>query len=240
MSFWANAAEATKDVATEDDFELAASRLVTEQILYAADRGSKVAYGLIRDFERDFKRALEPLGYVLRVNSQLRYACATPRHVKNSAVSVEQTLLALVLRKIFDEETRSGSHDENGEVACDLVTLEVKYKQATNGRELATGGKLKALLQWMRRWGLVRIEYDEAIGAQVSGGRDTDQPYIIVIRPGIADVLGEAALERLAFFAGPESLIYPLESSDVLPADAVDSSDGSDAFEVFSNAGSAQ
>ncbi len=96
MSFWANAVEATKNVVTEDEFEAAANRLVTEQVLYAADRGSKVAYGLIREFERDFKRALEPLGYVVRVNSQLRYACAIPKHAKTSPVSVDQTLLALV------------------------------------------------------------------------------------------------------------------------------------------------
>lgn len=200
MSFWANAVAATKDVVTEDEFEAAANRLITEQVLYAADRGSKVAYGLIRDFEREFKRALEPLGYVVRVNSQLRYACAVPKHVKNSTASVDQTLLALVLRKIFDEETRHGHHDENGEVACDLVTLEVKYKQST-GRELATGGKLAALLQWMRRWGIARVSDED--GDQP--GHDGDQPYIVVIRPGISDVLGESALARIALFTNPEA-----------------------------------
>jgi Domain of unknown function (DUF4194) len=200
MSFWANAVEATRNVVTEDDFEAAASRLVTEQVLYAADRGSKVAYGLIRDFERDFKRALEPLGYAVRVNSQLRYACAIPKHAKSSPVTVEQTLLALVLRKIFDEETRNGHHDENGEVVCDLVTLEVKYKQTTGGRELATGSKLAALMQWMRRWGVARVSDEE--GDQL--GHYADQPYVVIIRPGIADVLGEAALTRIALFT-PEA-----------------------------------
>jgi len=201
MSFWANAAEATKNVVTEDDFEAAANRLVTEQVLYAADRSSKVAYGLIRDFEREFKRALEPLGYVVRVNSQLRYACAIPKHARTSPVTVDQTLLALVLRKIFDEETRSGHHDENGEVACDLVTLEVKYKQMTGGRELATGGKLVALMQWMRRWGLARVSDED----DNQFGRDADQPYVVIIRPGIAEVLGETALARIALFTSPDA-----------------------------------
>lgn len=203
MSFWTDAATATKNVATEDDFEAAANRLITEQVLYAADRGSKVVYGLIRDFEREFKRALEPLGYVVRVNSQLRYACAVPKHARTSPVTVDQTLLALVLRKIFDEETRSGHHDENGEVACDLVTLEVKYKQMTGGRELATGGKLAALIQWMRRWGLARVSDED--GNQF--GHDADQPYVVIIRPGIAEVLGEAALARIALFTSPDDEI---------------------------------
>ena len=203
MSFWANAVEATRNVATEDDFEAAANRLITEQVLYAADRGSRVAYGLIRDFEREFKRALEPLGYVVRINSQLRYACAIPKHTKSSPVTVEQTLLALVLRKIFDEETRNGHHDENGEVACDLVTLEVKYKQTTGGRELATGAKLVTLMQWMRRWGIARVD-DE--GSSLPG-HDGDQPYMVIIRPGIAEVLGEAALARIALFSNTDAEI---------------------------------
>ncbi|SHN28880.1 DUF4194 domain-containing protein [Rhizobacter sp. OV335] len=214
MSFWANAVEATKNVVTEDEFEAAANRLVTEQVLYAADRGSKVAYGLIREFERDFKRALEPLGYVVRVNSQLRYACAIPKHAKTSPVSVDQTLLALVLRKIFDEETRSGHHDENGEVACDLVTLEVKYKQLTGGRELATGGKLAALMQWMRRWGLARIADEEGD----LPGHDADQPYVVILRPGIAEVLGEAALARIALFVSPDDKVEVVDSADGMVA----------------------
>ncbi|KWO45436.1 hypothetical protein WT97_14530 [Burkholderia sp. MSMB1459WGS] len=201
MSFWTDAATATKNVVTEDDFEAAANRLITEQVLYAADRGSKVAYGLIRDFEREFKRALEPLGYIVRVNSQLRYACAIPKHARTSPVTVDQTLLALVLRKIFDEETRSGHHDENGEVACDLVTLEVKYKQMTGGRELATGGKLAALIQWMRRWGLARVSDEDGNPF----GHDAGQPYALIIRPGIAEILGEGALARIALFTSPDA-----------------------------------
>lgn len=215
MSFWANAVEGTRNAVTEDDFEAAANRLVTEQVLYAADRGSKVAYGLIRDFERDFKRALEPLGYAVRVNSQLRYACAIPKHAKSSPVTVEQTLLALVLRKIFDEETRNGHHDENGEVACDLVTLEVKYKQTTGGRELATGGKLAGLMQWMRRWGIARVSDEE--GDQL--GHYADQPYMVIIRPGIAEVLGEAALTRIALFTPDAEVEGIVPAAEVVMAE---------------------
>ena len=195
MSFWENAV-ASADGMTEDDFEQAASRLITEQVLYAADYRSKVAYALIRDFEREFRRALEPLGYRLHINGQLRYACAIPRHSRNAVASVKQTLLALVLRHIFDEETRSGHHDEHGEVACDLVTLTVKYQQIT-GRELESGGKLQELLRWMQRWGLARLVDD---GGDYAGA-ELHQPYAVIIRPGIAEVLGETALLQLARFA---------------------------------------
>jgi hypothetical protein len=100
-------------------------------------------------------------------------------------------------------ETRSGHHDENGEVACDLVTLEIKYKQTTDGRELASGGKLISLMQWMRRWGIARVSEED--GDQF--GYEADQPYVVIIRPGIAEVLGEAALARIALFSSPDSEI---------------------------------
>jgi len=209
MSFWQDAVAKTSG-ATEDDFELAASRLINEQVLYAADRHSKTAYALIRENERDFRRALAPLGYQLHINGQLRYACAIPRHSQHTPVSVAQTLLALVLRQIFDEETRNGHHDEHGEVACDLVTLAVKYKQIT-GRELESGGKLLTLLQWMRRWGLARLVDDDGDYA----GAELHQPYAVIIRPGIAEVLGESALLQLARFT----------DADAVADDAVDDVD---------------
>ena len=42
MSFWADAVAAA-DGKTEADFEQAADRLISEQVLYAADRHSKTA-----------------------------------------------------------------------------------------------------------------------------------------------------------------------------------------------------
>ena len=146
MSFWADAVAAA-DGKTEADFEQAADRLISEQVLYAADLRNKAAYALIRDYEHKFRQALAPFGYQLQLNRQLRYACAIPRHRHGHPATVAQTLLALVLRHIFDEETRSGHHDEHGEVTCDLINLATKYQQIT-GRELANGGRLTALLQW--------------------------------------------------------------------------------------------
>lgn len=195
MSFWADAVAAA-DGKTEADFEQAADRLISEQVLYAADQRSKAAYALIRDYEHKFRQALAPFGYQLQLNRQLRYACAIPRHRHGHPATVAQTLLALVLRHIFDEETRSGHHDEHGEVACDLVTLTVKYQQIT-GREPESGGKLQELLRWMQRWGLARLVDD---GGDYAGA-ELHQPYAVIIRPGIAEVLGETALLQLARFA---------------------------------------
>lgn len=103
MSHWDNAVAGTRGQATQEDFEAAAYRLVAEQVLYASDRGNKLPYWLIEDHEREFRHALEPMGVGLLVNRRLRYACALPRHTKIADAGLEPTLLALVLRKIYDE-----------------------------------------------------------------------------------------------------------------------------------------
>lgn len=83
--------------------------------------------------------------------------------------------------------------NEHGEISCDLVELAEKYRLAA-GRDLPGKGEFDSLMRTMQRWGIARKgeetgpEDDECAG----------QPYTVVIRPAIADVLGEAALNRLA------------------------------------------
>ena len=51
------------------DFERAAYRLVTEQVLYASDRGTRTAYHLVEDHFDDYVAALAPLGIRLERNA---------------------------------------------------------------------------------------------------------------------------------------------------------------------------
>ena len=199
MSIWDAAVEATQETTTVEEFEALAYRLVAEQVLYENDRNGRIAYGLVREFEKTFQRALEPLGIRLQVNATLRYACAIPRHPKAATASVAATLLALVLRRIYDQEARAGRQDENGDISVDLDYLSNHYKQATGGREIPGVGALRDLLRTMQRWGIARAVGDP----EDAFGQGIAQPFIVVIRPGIVDVLGEAALQRLALFEAP-------------------------------------
>lgn len=194
-SFWENIASRTDGIVTADEFEAAAYRLVTEQVLYHSDRNSRVAYGLIAQYERDFKQALAPLGVTIEVNSRLRYAYAKSQHLKMGAASVSQTLLALVFRAIYDESARMGQFNDDGEVVCDLVELAEKYRLMTN-RELPGKGEFSSLMRQMKRWGIARKSDDVANGFDF----DSSSPYSIAIRPAIADILGESALMRLALW----------------------------------------
>lgn len=194
--YWETLASRSNAQFTSDDFESAAYRLVVEQVLYHSDRHSRTAYWVVQQYERDFRQALAPLGINVQVNRQLRYAYAIPRHAKAGTSSTSLTIMALVFRAIYDESASMGQLTADGEVICDLVELDEKYR-LMSGREFPTKGKLDSLMETLKRWGIART----------SSGNDLDegditlgQPYVVIIRPAITDVLGEAALTRLIQF----------------------------------------
>lgn len=213
--YWESLASRTDGQHTSEELEMAAYRLAVEQVLYYADRHSRTAYWMVERYERDFRQALAPLGIDVQVNRQLRYAYALPKHAKAGAASIAQTVFALVLRAIYDESASSGQLTDDGEVVCDLVELAEKYR-LMSGKELPTKGKLDALMETMKRWGIARKSEDHGLddGDDLAG-----QPYAVIIRPAIADVLGEAALARLvqfrtvaaAYVGEPEAVIQVVE-----------------------------
>jgi len=205
-SYWEAFAEKTKQH-TAADYEAVAYRLASEQVLYHADRHSRTAYWMVHQFEREFREALAPLGIDVDVNTSLRYVYAIPRHAKANMASIGQTVLALVLRAIYDECIRQGQVNDEGEVKCDLIELEEKYRLLT-GRDLPSKGKLDQLLDTMKRWGIARRADELASFDDSPDDEAAMQPYSVLIRPGIVEVLGETALARLAQFnsAPPDDL----------------------------------
>lgn len=192
---WEDLASRLDGIYTVEDFETAAYRLVAEQVIYHSDRNSRVTYAILDLYEREFDKVLAPLGVSLYVNRQLRYASAQPRHAKAATATVAQTLFALVLRGLYDEGVRAGGLTEDGEILCDYIELQEKFRLMT-GRDLPARGELDTLLRAAKRWGIARrLEDDESshlnpLQEQSAGG--------VAIRPAIVDVLGETALMRLA------------------------------------------
>ena len=192
---WEDLASRLDGVYTVEDFETAAYRLVAEQVIYHSDRSSRVTYGILDLYEREFAKVLAPLGVSLSVNRQLRYVTALPRHAKAGTATVAQTLFALVLRGLYDEGVRAGGLTEDGEIQCDYIELQEKFHLMT-GRDLPTRGELDTLLRSAKRWGIARrLEEDDSghltpLQEQSAGG--------VAIRSAIVDVLGETALIRLA------------------------------------------
>ena len=196
--FWESVATRSNGIYTTDEFELAAYRLMAEQVLYHSDRSSRVAYTLVDQYEHDFKRALLPFGIRLFVNRTARYVFALPVHAKSSVASVQQTLFALVLRGVFDDSARLGDLTPDGEVWCDLIEFSEKYRLMI-GREFPGKGEFDTIFQAARRWGLVR-RVDEAELSSSADSSSDGANFTMAIRPAIVDLLGEAALQRLALW----------------------------------------
>jgi len=202
-NYWDMLAAKTDGQYTAEDFESAAYRLITEQVLYHADKQSRVAYWLVERYARDFERALEPLGVDIMVNDLLRYVYARPAHAKSGAATVTQTLMALVLRAIYEDSARAGQINDNGEVMCDVIELQEKYRLET-GRELPLKMEFDANLRTFKRWGILRRADEQNIAEMDS---DVDSEMCLLIRPAIRDVLGETALQRLGQWAQTKAVV---------------------------------
>jgi hypothetical protein len=184
---WNTLSQMSNGIYTVQDFERAAYRLVTEQVLYAGDRGARVAYHLVEDHFDDYVAALAPLGIRLERNAHYRYVVALPAHGEGVPVTLEETLLLLVLRQRYDEAARQGLIEDQGEVIMELPELQEAY-QALAGRTMPDVGALRALARTLKRWGVCRLVESEA---------DDPQPFHLRARPAIVEVVGEQWLQRL-------------------------------------------
>ncbi len=169
------------------DFERAAYRLVTEQVLYSTDKNARVAYRLVEEFFEDFMQALAPLGIRLERNPHYRYVVALPAHGEGTPVTLAETLLLLVLRQRYDAAMREGMIEDLGEIVVELPELQEAYPALT-GRPMPDAGSLRALAQTLRRWGVCRLVESEG---------DDPQPFHLRVRPAIVEIVGETWLQRL-------------------------------------------
>ena len=191
---WTTLSQASNGLYTVEDFERAAYRLVSEQVLYASDRGTRSAYRLVEAHLDDFAAVLAPLGVRLARNPHYRYIVALADHAEGAAVSLDETLLLLVLRQRYDLAIREGRIEEQGEVLVELPELQEAYP-ALIGRPMPEVGSLRALARTLKRWGLARLVESEP---------DDPQPFHLEIRPAIVDIVGEQWLQRLDQFNGAD------------------------------------
>ena len=184
---WNTLSQQSSGLHAVEDFERAAYRLVVEQVLYAADRNTRLAYHLVEDHFDDFVAALAPLGLRLERNAHHRYIVALPAHGEGVPVSLAETLLLLVLRQRYDEAMRQGMVEDEGVVTVELPDLQEAY-QALVGRAMPDVGSLRELARTLRRWGVGRLVESEG---------DDPQPFHLQVRPAIVDIVGEQWLQRL-------------------------------------------
>lgn len=184
---WNILSQQTNGLYAVADFERTAYRLVTEQVLYASDRNARSAYHLVEAYFDDYVAALAPLGMRLERNSHYRYVVALPAHSEGTPVTLDETLLLLVLRQRYDIAARQGQVEEQGEVIVELPELQDAY-QALTGRSMPDVGSLRSLARAAKRWGVARLVESEP---------DDPQPFHLRVRPAIVEIVGEQWLQRL-------------------------------------------
>lgn len=212
---WATLSQLSGGTYVPQDFERAAYRLVTEQVLYAADRRSRNAYHLVETYLADFTAALEPLGIRLERNAHYRYVVALPSHGEGLPVTLDETLLVLVLRQRYDEAMRQGQVEDQGEVLVELPELQEAWQHLT-GRQMPEVGALRTLLRTLRRWSLCREADSEP---------DDPQPFRILVRPAIVEIAGPQWLQRLDQHNGDDEGDQGDEAVDPAATGAIEDED---------------
>jgi hypothetical protein len=187
MSHWERLASQNHTYA-ESDYHKAGYRLVMEQVLYAGDPRSRLAYELVVKHRKEYAALLGQLGITIVHNPHMGYVVATPSQYVAEKMRLGETRLALVLRRLYDDRMHA-TEIVAGEAFVDMIELERAYRDLLN-RELPPTAALNEQLQAMKRYGIARLEET-----------GDEQRVQMVIRPGIVDVLGETALLQLAAHA---------------------------------------
>lgn len=175
----------------EQDYQQAAYRLITHQILSASDRATRKDYGIVSRNISEFEQAVHPFGIELMHDTHYQYIVARPRHVlSQQRASKEETLLLLVLAGIHHRVRFEGREEKNGETFVDLTDLQEHYEKET-GREFPGPADFRALLAKFKRWGIAADEKNE----EASGHR-----FRVRIHPAIGDLLRKEYLSYLESF----------------------------------------
>nr|WP_290675880.1 DUF4194 domain-containing protein [Halomonas sp. 54_146] len=174
---------------TVRDFQKAAQRLIVDQVLYQANPKQRSDYDLVAAHEKEFAEALDLFGCMLDLNVQERYAAAVPTVTEVSKIPLMHTLLALVLRKLYDHHMNLGTLNA-GIAGVSLSELEAAFQEST-GRDLPMKpqAELQGLMDAMKRWGIGRLVKTENLAEEAT--------WFAEIFPGIQSLINERTLAML-------------------------------------------
>lgn len=172
----------------EDDFRSAAYQLLTQQVLYETDKSDRTSYQLIDAHRHAFRDAFDLFGMDIEFDNDYRYCAAIPRMLRKTQMSLVESLLMLVLRKVYHEQAIHGDV-VNGAAHISIDELQEAYRAETKRELPTTTRELDSLLDTMKRFGILR---------KISTDPGDPQPYAIEIRPGIEKLVSENMITRMA------------------------------------------
>lgn len=205
---WKRIAESDGEYA-ERDFQNAAYRLMTEQVLYERHKQQRRSYDIVRKHLPSFTEAVALYGCRLEINTDYGYVYVIHDFPLERSLKLEVSLLALTLRKLYHQgmlECRS----QRGVVDVDLDELRVCYEDTTKRSFPDQAQAVRDLIGPLRRVGLARIG-ETPVG--------NPQPFFVQIMPAIADLLSEAVLARITAEAMASVEVKPSPDSDAIDTD---------------------
>lgn len=188
---WKHCAAQSNGLYVEGDFEKAAYRLVTEQVIYARDRGSRTTYAILTRWLDAFSNVLGQIGLTVHHDAYHSYVVAIPR--QETAIKMRRSVacFALVLRKLYDEREQAADI-ENGEAVVEIPEVDVVYREMLHQPPPGEWGvgELRATVEELKRYGIAGFVDSES-----------EQPFAIIVRAAICQILGEQTLLQLAAYA---------------------------------------
>jgi len=184
---WSAIAEASNGLYEIADFKGALYQLVVQQCLYLRHQGQAVAYRLVSSYRREFEEALDLMGLRLGFSDRFEYCYVTQDTGALSAMDLQETLFLLTLRHVYHLRASAGDLTVDGEAIISIPEFEESFKLLCQRNLDTKAESLKSMLRMANRHGLAKSS-PAPVG--------DPQPFVILILPGVTDVLSEHAVSR--------------------------------------------
>lgn len=172
------------------DFRGIASRMLRQQTLYRDDWNSRSAYEFILRFRSYFTDLFDALGLDLVITERDLTISLTPKQSQaRKRLSLDETVLLLLLRAAFEQGVAAFEIGDHGEVAITSMELLERY-EAITGRTRPAWPRVREILKECRRRAFIALgeEFPDESGIEIT------------VRPSIRDVTGEGYLARIDEF----------------------------------------
>lgn len=184
---WSAIAEASNGLYEIADFKGALYQLVVQQCLYLRHQGQAVAYRLVSSYRREFEEALDLMGLRLGFSDRFEYCYVTQDTGALSAMDLQETLFLLTLRHVYHLRASAGDLTVDGEAIISIPEFEESFKLLCQRNLDTKAESLKSMLRMANRHGLAKSS---------PAPMGDPQPFVILILPGVTDVLSEHAVSR--------------------------------------------
>jgi hypothetical protein len=186
--------EANDDL-DEADFQEATQLLLTRQFLLRSKGRQRKAYDLVARNQTYFRDLMDAMNYQLVLDENQGYVGVVPETFI-TRMKLEESLLLMVLRYVYDQEINSFNVENDGSVVISIEDLENRYLQLTQ-REMPQ--RKSVFVDYMRDFthrNIAAMEQDEQNPMQ----------ELIRIYPVIGSLLSGDMLERLAAYIQAEDI----------------------------------